>query len=202
MSVIIRNKCEAVGFCAERFEDRTGYTWTLTSFLGELLEQAQGAFGARQLEWTILGIEFSGAIPQVWYPKNKRYVSIMLTDNAKSDPDRAIFQLAHEVVHTLAPNGGGATNVLEEGLATIFQHHVCNRYFIKYRNLVPAYMMAEAAAAKLIQAHPDAIKTLRTKEPYIHKFTDKLLIDTYPDLDPALATELCGEFNQIAEPPK
>lgn len=47
-----------------------GYTWTLASLLGDMLTEAQNRYGERDLNYTILGIEFSPHGPQIWYPNS------------------------------------------------------------------------------------------------------------------------------------
>lgn len=95
---------EVIGFCADKTD--VGYSWTLTSFYGHLLRDAQEKFGARNLEYTPIGIEFHGDYPQTWFPENCGNVSILLSEKSRSQPRRALFQLAHEVIHILSPQPG------------------------------------------------------------------------------------------------
>jgi hypothetical protein len=110
----------ALGFCCEPLEE-SGYTWSHTTILGDLLITAERKYGARDKSWTILGIEIGGLHPQIWYPRSSegaRFVSVMLSDAARMNPRQAVFQLAHEVIHLLAPLGRRGGLVIEEGLAT------------------------------------------------------------------------------------
>ena len=111
----------ALGFCCEPLENESVYTWSHTTILGDLLFTAERKYGARDKRWTILGIEICGLHPQIRYPRSSegaRFVSVMLSDAARMDPRRAVFQLAHEVIHLLAPLGRRNGLVIEEGLAT------------------------------------------------------------------------------------
>jgi hypothetical protein len=78
------SKEPAEGFCCQPLPGG-GYSWTLTSQLGELLAEAERRFGLRDTTWTPLGIEFCGEIPHLWYPGNRRQVSIILTDLARQE---------------------------------------------------------------------------------------------------------------------
>ena len=98
----------ALGFCCDPLEDESGYTWSHTTILGDLLFTAERKYGARDKSWTILGIEICGLHPQIRYPRSSegaRFVSVMLSDAARMNPRQAVFQLAHEVIHLLAPLG-------------------------------------------------------------------------------------------------
>jgi Zn-dependent peptidase ImmA (M78 family) len=123
---------EAIGFCCDELPGGVGYTYTLTTKLGVLLFEAETRFGQRNRDWTLLGIEFSGDVPQVWYPGNRHYISIILSDDARTNPHRALFQLAHEVIHVLAPTGGRCSLMIEEGLATFFSMEISARYQLNF----------------------------------------------------------------------
>jgi hypothetical protein len=49
-----------------------GFTWTLASRLGEMLHIAEEMFGPRDMQFTILGVDFKEGIPQTWYPGSRR----------------------------------------------------------------------------------------------------------------------------------
>ena len=97
--------------------------WTLTTLFGEFLHEAEERFGARDMTYTPLGLEFDGAAPHLWFPGDRHHISIVLTEAARFDPAEALFELAHETVHMLAPTSGRSeAPVFEEGLATLFAH--------------------------------------------------------------------------------
>lgn len=94
---------------------------SLTRRLGTLLEKAEALFGPRDKTFTLLGIEFHEGPNRLNYPNVERdQIVIELSMEATRNRDQALFQLAHETVHILAPVNVGATTVLEEGLATYF----------------------------------------------------------------------------------
>jgi len=103
---IISNLEPALGLRTARFtnpDGSGGYTYTLTQKLAAYLREAERRYGRRNMEWTIVGLEFSGTVPHVWFPYNERLISIMLTEAAATEPNRALFQIAHEVIHLLEP---------------------------------------------------------------------------------------------------
>jgi hypothetical protein len=105
---------------ARPLPDSTGWTWTLASRLGHILSTAEGLFGPRDHTYTILGVEFGGGNPQIWYPGSCRNIVIQITPECATDMSRACYQMAHEVIHLLSPSGGNNANNFEEGLATYF----------------------------------------------------------------------------------
>jgi hypothetical protein len=86
MTDIVYSKKEALGFCCEPIPN--GWTYTLITRLGEMLREIEGRYGTRDRDWTLLGIEFGGSRPCLWYPGDCGYVSIKLSENARTDPQR------------------------------------------------------------------------------------------------------------------
>jgi hypothetical protein len=116
---------EALGFATDEIPG--GYTYTVTTYLGLLLREAEARYGKRDRSYTLLGVEYFGDRPHLWFPGDCKHVSIILPDNARQEPLRAFTLLAHETVHLLAPGTGG-TSVFEEGLAQIFQKEMCSEW--------------------------------------------------------------------------
>lgn len=185
---------EAIGFSSEPLADRSGYTWTLTTRLGQFLREAERLFGSRDMDWTPIGIEFCGEIPQVWYPGNVKFVSIMLTDSARTNPRQALFQLAHEVVHLLSPSGGRGAPVLEEGLATWFSDNMAADLGINIHTSVASYLEAKSLTEKLLAINPEAVKLIRKNEPRFIKMSADIICHSVPGVDRVLAERLCEPF--------
>lgn len=144
----------------------SGYTWTLTTRLGDMLLQAERLYGPRDQSWTPLGVEFGPDTPQNWYPGTGKHVAIQLSKNALNDPAIACYQLAHECIHLLSPLPGPVAPVLEEGLATVFSEYYVFRHFgQRITAVLPSYQDAADKVRKLIDAVPDAVKLLRQVEP-------------------------------------
>lgn len=184
----------AVGFAATPLQNSTGWTFTLTTLLGDCLSHAEAQFGQRDLTYTVLGVEFGGPNPKIWYPGDCKHVSVMLSASCLNDIDRAIFQLAHEVVHLLSPTGQSDANVLEEGLATHFQHYYSKLRGIAYTNDDQKYLAAERDVQTLLALKHDAIKLVRQTQPCISKITDQQLLAVCPHLRPEIAQRLSDKF--------
>lgn len=192
---IISNILPAIGFCTQRLPTNDGYAWTLTSKLGDYLREAEGRYGQRNLEWTILGIEFCGDIPRVWFPKGEKLISVLLTQHAAVDWREALFQLAHEVIHLLEPSHVTPTTVFEEGLATLFQHEISARDQLGKTAIQASYLPAEAAVQDLLALYPDAVRMIRqgTKRPFVDLTSDEIL-QACPNAPAALAERLVEKF--------
>lgn len=158
----------------------TGYTWTLASRLGALLIEAQKQFGERDKEWTLLGVDFTkDPSPSIWYPfsgDDQKMIGILITQKAANDEKEAIFQLAHEIIHTLSPTGpNNSSLVFEEGLASHFSIYaprilgitISPDYFAstKYRS---AYQELE----KLYAIYPDASERIKKLRREVRSFSD------------------------------
>lgn len=174
----------------------SGYTWTWASVLGQLLAEAEARFGPRDHRWTILGVEFSrteGA-PSIWYPGSRGQIAIQLTSDARRNAAQGIFQLAHEVVHLLAPIGRTGALVIEEGTATMFSRDVVPAVGLT----VASYAEAERQVRELEQVRPGAIKAARAIEPRFNAFTPELILSVAPEVPASLATSLCTPFDRDA----
>ncbi len=56
----------------------SGYTYTLASRLGQVLDLAEARFGPRDPTFVILGVEFRDGVPQVWFPNTSNRVIVQL----------------------------------------------------------------------------------------------------------------------------
>jgi len=188
-----------------------GYTWTLASRMGEFILKAERKFGSRDKTWTLLGTEFRAkGQPQIWYPysgKNARFIAIQLTKKAATDKKRALFQLAHEVIHTLSPTGPGKkSSVFEEGMATYFSIHALADTGV---TITPSYIDSKAykkaydLVANLYKKHPDTdqkIKKLRHQGYTFSNIPYTVLMQYFPHIDSRharLLTERFDTFRQV-----
>ncbi len=185
---------EALGLCTERLPSNDGYTYTLTTLLGVFLREAESRYGPRDRAWTPLGIEFYGDIPHLWFPGNCGNVSIMLTDTARLDQRQAIFQLAHETVHLLAPTGGAHASVFEEGLATLFSHEMSPLHGGYNISTHALYLLAEAQARQFLAIDPDGVRKIRSVQPSFQEFTPEMICEFCPSVPISLAESLCQPF--------
>lgn len=183
------------------------YTWTLTTRLGQALQMAEGLYGKRDQRWTVLGVEFAdNGQPQVWYPgsgEGRSNIVIQLTESAAQNYTVAMFQLAHEVVHVLAPNGTKGATLLEEELASYFSlfyvKECLNQELSPEKWVGEQYMPAYQLIVHLVKNYddmPQRIQLLRKKnEGSLSKgLTAQLLQEVFPGLSDAMATALASQF--------
>jgi hypothetical protein len=171
----------------------SGYTWTLASRLGEMIELIEEQFGERDRSWTILGIEFYDTGPQTWFPGDCGHIIIQLGLLAKQDLVQALFQLAHEAVHLLDPVR--SATVLEEGLATYFSLQYIKEFRPNFINSDRKYMAAARLTADLLNLNPLTIKTIRSRGIKISEITDYHLLAVCPKLPKSLAVALATPFD-------
>lgn len=163
-----------------------GNTFTLATYTSEILSEIMRRYGPRDNNWLLCGVEFHNGVPQVWYPgadekSTSGYIAIMLSVETFSDAKRAVYQLAHECVHTLSTVINVKAPVLEEGLATAFSEDIIEQWFRDtnkqaYTNDV-RYRDAAANVRMLLQLEPDAIKRLREKQPAFKLMTAATFAD-------------------------
>ena len=170
-----------------------GFTWTLASRLGQFLVEAEYQFGLRNRSFTILGVEFRAGVPQVWFPGDCSNVVVQLGLPAMQEPNRAMFQLAHECVHLLDPAPGG-TNNLEEGLATNFALEIMLSLGVDYSTGDPKYDVAYALVRELLAERPATAKELRTLYGPWRSITDQQIAAACPGINPSLAQQLASLF--------
>jgi hypothetical protein len=173
----------------------TGFTWTLTTYALKYLLEAENLYGTRTKDYEYVGIELNETgPPKVWYPWNK-YIVIQVSQTTANDTRQAIFQIAHEVIHVLSPNGQPTTNNLEEGLATYFSKITTDRdsgdnsyalNSIQTTKYLKPYQLIE----KLIAFDRDAIKKLRQIQPVLGQISKQ----TFIDAGIALADDIIDEL--------
>lgn len=183
----------------------TGYTWTLASRLGALLVEAQKQFGMRDKNWTLLGVDFTNdPSPSIWYPfsgDDQKMIGILITQRAANNEKEAIFQLAHEVIHTLSPTGPHHPSlVFEEGLASHFSIHAPRKLGI---NIQPDYVasakyrLAYQELKKLYAIYPDAndrIKKLRREVRSLSDLNEVTFRKHFPQLSSSHVKTLLTRF--------
>jgi len=171
-------------------------SYTLTTLLGEILNQLEADYGPRDSGYTLLGIEFGGDEPHIRYPTKCKQIAIRLTDAARLAPEQALFQLAHEAVHLLAPTGKDAL-VVEEGIATLFSHRMSAAYGSSFRNNEPAYACAEQTVLEWLQIHPGGVQAVRAIEPNFFAWKPSIIGIASPNTPEKLALALCAPFSNL-----
>lgn len=169
---------------------------------GWLMSEAEHRFGPRDTRWFFTGIEFADCpCPIIYYPGNRPlHVAIRLTLAAANDPNAAYFELAHEVVHLLAPtermNGSAraTANVLEEGMASRFQQDIADQMNLNQFVTWPSYVAAMGHYDALRAIDPDAVRRIRAAYPELRDLTDVGLMGIVPGAPAQLAQALTATF--------
>jgi hypothetical protein len=172
-----------------------GYTWTLPSRLGDMLRLAEERYGPRDLNYAILGIEFGGDIPHIWFPGNCHHVIVQIARYCINNLQHAYYQLAHECIHLLSPTGNANTIVLEEGLATHFSAAYMQEQF--QSNWYPGpgpYHDACLRVQQLLAVDPTIIRTVRQQQATIAEISVADLRAANPNVGEELANTLTQPF--------
>ena len=169
---------------ARPLSNNTGWTWTLASRLGHILCIAEDLFGPRDHTYTILGVEFGGEIPQIWFPGNCRNIVIQITPACATDVSRACYQMAHEVIHLLSPTGGQNANNFEEGLATYFSQYYMRTQFgqLNWNSNVESYRRALNLIAPHLDGAHNAVRRMRISQPAISSISSQELLAEFHNL--------------------
>ena len=172
-----------------------GWSWTLASRLGKLIQLAESKFGPRDPNYTPLGFEFSNDGPRVWYPGNCRHVLIQINSAHAKDLPQACYQLAQECIHLLSPTGGKHANYLEEGVSIVFATTYVKDQF-HFDMVQPNAKYAEAAklADQLLALDLDVVRKVRAVQPSFSQITAANILNVCPSCPPDLADRLLRPF--------
>lgn len=182
-----------IGF-ASNILDGGGWSWTLTSRLGQLLRDAECEFGPRDPAFIPIGIEFGGGRPCTWFPGNCGHIAIRLTENAMTSRSRAFYQLAHEVIHLLGPRPGIVACNFEEGLATHYSDRQCANLGIRFSSDIAAYELARASVEGILERDPSMVRRAREERPSMFDWTGDFLALYIKDTPRAELDWLCKPF--------
>lgn len=185
--------------------DGCSFTWTLATRFGDALAFAEQRYGQRDLSWTLLGVDFARVpLPQIFYVRHnsgRKAIVVHLTAEAATDEKHALFQLAHEVVHTLSPIGPHVpASVLEEGVATYnsIEYVKAAGFQIEPSYIGPeAYQDAYWTMVELEEAHPDfqeRTAALRKRHGSLSSLTTRKIRNAYPSISLSLAQRLARDF--------
>ena len=175
-----------------------GYTWTLASRLGDMLSLAEELLGPRDMTYTILGVEIGPDIPRLWYPGNRKNVIVQLSPSAAKNPPRACYQLAHETVHLLAPNGGGPATNLEEAVACYFAGFFMRTRFAQstWHPVEPSYTRGLSIISPRMDEDIRCIKRLRSRQVSFGEIQREELAAEFPGLAHDDLDFLLAKFNR------
>ncbi|WP_410517830.1 hypothetical protein QNH99_23335 (plasmid) [Pantoea allii] len=171
------------GIPAHFFSEETkesGMSRTITTHTDSMLRELEERYGERDKSWTLLGVEFCGDGPYIWYPRGNenpppKHITIRLSPEAYTDHKEAMYQLSHECVHLLSPSGGANAPVMEEGLAKLYSMEIIERHCGhppgQSFGSLQTYVDAAGYVQQLLQIDGHAIRKLREKEPAFFKMT-------------------------------
>jgi hypothetical protein len=173
-----------------------GHSWTITTKLGRILQEAESKYGERDKSFTILGVELNCLdYPQTWFPGNTKNIAIQITMECQNDLNRAVYQVAHEIIHCLSPKIGQKANYLEEGLATHFSIEFArNNGHGMWTTDNSKYETALRLIEQLFAIEPEIIVQLRQKQPILSLVTKENILEINSNIPECLADELIRIF--------
>ena len=163
----------------------------------QILNMAELSFGPRDPAYVVLAPDFTPTGPKIQYPlKDSKFAQILIDDACKLDFSKAVYQIAHECIHLLAPSTLAAVTVFEEGLATAFAHE---RYAILTNTSVPSsgdvkYDEARKLVEPILKGDRSMISKMRAERPRFNDF-DSNFIALHTSIDARRCGILSSEFS-------
>lgn len=206
-------KFDPYKFISKQLKDKDKSKKLFATQLCILLDEAENLFGPKikPYPYILAGVEFNQSRPEVrtWghgesqHPKSK-YVMVQLSRNSVSNSHLALWHLAHECIHLLAPTPK-QTNHFEEGLATWYQRRwvkkCASAFPVQYKNksygISPAYgsyLDAYDLVNELLKHDENSVKRIRKIQPDMGKLTPKIIMTACPWIDKAVAKALVKKF--------
>ncbi len=167
-----------------------------------MLQRAEELFGKRDHDFTILGVEFSASVSQVFFSGgyDEKFLIIRLNLECQKDMYQVCYQLAHETVHLLAPAKDVDINNFEEGIATYFAEIYMKEAF--NRNWSPR-LASYKRVLELVRPHLESdiefVRRLRAKQPVFSKMTRRQLTSQCRNLSRRDADILLTKFDRNVE---
>ncbi len=144
-----------------------------------MLVDVEKLFGARDMSWSILGAEINmdGDAPQNWYPGGaaRKHIMFQLVPPADRDVVVACYQLAHEVVHSLAPLTSCHSEI-NSGLRS--------------------YDDACRQVSEFLERYPHGIRQLRAVEPCFKSMTEFTFAEAGIELSQNAINALVAPFER------
>jgi hypothetical protein len=163
-------------------------TW-MTKFATKMLRKAEKDFLPRDNSYEFFGFQFAEKGPNIRFNEGYTGFCVEVSNSASGDKDRLQYQIAHEVIHFLAPVRKPPAKMIEEGLAVWFSLEG-PKFSPGYRESAIAqlessadegnYLEARNLYLALTSAEPNAIRVLRQKQPNFFEMTPSLIKQTIP----------------------
>lgn len=151
----------------------------LDDYCAKLREIAEGLFGPARDDWTLGTVRIGAFGPCTIYLPEVRKIEIQLSPQAENDPLQTMYQLAHEVCHTLHPSRDGetmiaeATSVLNEGIATWFSCLICDKFGwgeeARTSTARTCYAEPMRLVSELMEIDSESVRKIRAYQPYIDR---------------------------------
>ncbi|CAA2108967.1 hypothetical protein MBUL_04460 (plasmid) [Methylobacterium bullatum] len=170
---------------------------------GPMLARAQEEYGQIlwTADWALMGVLFHGDNPSVRQVPGMNRVAVVLPMSGADDTDIATAFLAHEVIHCMYLAGECTPPMIEEGAAVRFSLIEAAAVSPDFAELlrehqttgpeVAHYAEALVAVEWLLKLAPEAIRTLRAKNPDWKAITPERIKAVAPQVPAALASVLC-----------
>lgn len=163
----------------------------------DLLAKAEAMYLTRDRAFRFDGVKLADCGPHVRFHLDGIGVGFELDRAVVGQPLLAHYQVAHEVIHMLAPDRcETGAKMLEEGLATYFSIYGPDFFDMSYRQtlldwyqsseVLPNYRDALTAYQQLIALEPNAIVLLREIEPNFYAMTYAQINSVVPQADDEL----------------
>lgn len=170
----------------------------------EVRKLAESLFGAARDDWALGTVYFADGKPCIVYLPAERVIDIQLSRRAEDDQLQMVYQLAHEVCHTLHPPMDGEsltrapTIVLNEGISTWFSCFVCGRFgwgeAVREGTLTTPYAKPMQLVEQLLEIDPQAVIKLRAFKPWLDRVIASDFGKAGVNVPADLADALCQPF--------
>lgn len=163
-------------------------------------------FGPPRGDWALGKVRIADLGPRTIYLADARTIDIHLSPRAKNDFMQTMYQLSHEVCHTLHPSRDAfsliadETSVLNEGISTWFYCFICDQFgFAEIVRAITAqtpYEYPMRLVTELMAIDGDSVKNLRARQPFIDRLQSTDLADAGVLIPEELARSLTRPFTK------
>jgi hypothetical protein len=206
-------KFDPYKYIAKQLKSKKGDRKIHATYFCMVMDEAEKLFGPRidPYPYIFAGIDFELDRPSVrrWghgemEHRRSKYIMVQLTRNSVSHNHLAIWHLAHECIHLLAPSRK-QTNYFEEGLATWYQRRWVKKcsaafppqYKTKTYGISAAYgsyLDAYDLVNELMEHSETSVKRIRKIQPDMRKLTPKIIMKVCPWIEMSVAKDLVKSF--------
>ncbi|SNS36476.1 hypothetical protein SAMN05216374_0989 [Tardiphaga sp. OK246] len=165
-----------------------------------LIKKAECSFLRRVDGYQRHGVRFNVKGPRLWVEGSDVWIEI--AESVCAYPDQALFQLGHEVIHSLSPSHTNDASLLEEGLAVWFSLHGPSYQNAGYKSIATSYIETDKEAESYREAlhlyneaqlytSSECVKAIRSEDINLQNLTLSSLQKACPKIPSPLAERLC-----------